>query len=712
MNFKKIFVLFSCLIVLLLFMGAVSAASLNDTEMNVSSSAVKNYTASNSKLPNYVQISNKNSSMPSYLYSLVNSTLYLNKSSKAAVTIKSVGAPTGPSGTATGTLTKAQYLTVAQNIQNYINTNGVAPNYASSALGNIRYESLIYAYARIVDYYYTNGVLPTSVTITQISGVNSAGVVIDNMPPTVSNSLASGTYNTSKTVTLSASDTIDSNPKVYYSINNGAWVSAVKTITITLSSGTTTLKYYAIDNKNNPTANYTATYTINIPVATNNTTLNVVKFSKEDLGYIASFITDYVEYNHALPKNVTHNGVCLNISQVLKLFSVGILNINNSNNSSIVLENVSVSNSFENISKSGTLNKSDYLKLASDVKNYINSNTGVPISISTKLGNISYYSLVYTFAQIFDSYKTLNSLPNFITVRPWSLVSNNRTVFLSMGDIIAASSTLVSHVESQHKLPDFIIIANNKIRMSDFLKLSTISILNLNGSLMQSIILENFSSAPNSYESISGGNLPLADYLAVASSVINFMDANGAAPNYATSVRGYISYESLIYTYAQLLVSINKNNVLPSYITLVPWSTVQNSSTTFISMDIVKSMAFYVKNYVGVNHALPTSLNLSGVMVNMNQFLMLEVVSLKNIKDGLYQSITLKNYSNPNSPSESLKEGKIGFDNYFNAIDNIISFMNANAQSPNYAWVSQGNMSYQNLVFTYAIILDYYNSYF
>ncbi|MGL4670302.1 MAG: pseudomurein-binding repeat-containing protein [Methanobacteriaceae archaeon] len=709
MNVKKLIFLFSCLVLLIMFMGVVSAATLNETEMKTSSSAVKNYTASNSKLPNYVQISNKNSSMPSYLYSLVNSTLYLNKSSKTAVTIKSVGAPSGPSGTATGTLTKAQYLTVAQNIQNYINTNGVAPNYASSTLGNIRYESLIYAYARIVDYYYVNGVLPNSVTITQISGVNSAGVIIDNMPPTITNSLASGTYNTTKTVTLAASDTVDTSPKVYYSINNGAWVNAVKTATITLSSGTTTLKYYAIDNKGNPTANYTATYTISIPVTTNNTTSNI-KFSKEDLGYIASFIVNYVEYNHELPKNVTHNGICLNISQVLKLFSIGILNINGSNNSSIVLENVSVSNSFENISKSGTLNKSEYLKLASDVKNYISSNTGIPISISTKLGNISYYSLVYTFAQVFYSYQTLNSLPNFITVLPWNLVSNNRTVFLSMGDIIAASSTLVSHVESQHNLPSFIIISEHKIKMSDFLKLSTMSIINLNGSLIQSLVLGNFSAAPNSHESITGGNLLLNDYLVVANSLINFMDANGAAPNYATSVRGYISYESLVYIYAQLLVSANKNNVLPNYITLVPWSTVQNSSTTFISMDLIKSMAFYVKNYVEVNHTLPSSLNLSGVMVNMNQFLMLEIVSLKNIKDGLYQSIILKNYSNSNSPSESLKAGKINFDNYFNAIDNIISFMNTNNQAPNYVWVSQGNMSYQNLVFTYAIILNYYNS--
>jgi len=699
-----------CILVLFLFVNSVSAATLNETDMKLSSSAVKNYTASNSKLPNYVHVSDKNSTMPSYLNTLVTYTLQLNKSNKTPVTIKSVGSPTGPSGTATGTLTKAEYLTVANNIKNFINTNGVAPNYASSSLGNIRYETLVYAYARIVDYYYVNGVMPNSVTITQITGVNSAGVIIDNMPPTITNSLASGTYTSIKNVTLTATDSRDANPKVYYSINNGTWVNVAKTVTLTIGSGSTTLKYYAIDNKNNPSANYTATYTINIPAA-NNTTVNVTKFSIDDLEYAASSVRDYIEYYHKLPANITINGITINMAQFLKLVSISLININNNNtNTSVALENATTVNSSENLTKSGTLNRTTYLSLANSIKSYMDANGKAPTSQSISLGNIGYESLVYTFAQILSSYQSLNTLPDFITIRPWSLVSNNRTVFLAMADIIAASSTLVSHVESQHNLPEFIIISENKVKMSDFLKLSTTVLINLNGKVFQSVILENFSAALNPSESITGGNLPYADYIKLANDVITFLDDNGRAPNYKDTGRGSISYQSQVYIFAQLLVSANKNNGLPEYITLVPWKTVQNTSTIFISMDLVNSMAFYVKNYVIVNHALPSSLNLSGVIVTMPQFLMLEIVSLKNIKTGLYESIVLKNYSAPNNPSESLTAGKINFANYFNAIDNIKSYMDTNGQAPNYSWVSQGNMSYYNVVFTYAMILDYYNT--
>ncbi|MEA4957678.1 hypothetical protein SDC9_54269 [bioreactor metagenome] len=704
MNFKKLIFFFTCLILVFLFIGAVSSATLNETEMKDSSSAVKNYTDSNSKLPKYVDISDKNSSMPSYLNSLVTYTIQLNNNNETPVTIINVGAPTGPSGTATGTLTKAQYLTVATNIKNFINTNGVAPNYASSSLGNIRYESLVYAYARIVNYYYVNGVLPNSVTITQISGVNSAGVIIDNLPPTVSINLTGGTYNTIKNVTITATDSRDSNPRVYYSINNGNWINVVRTVTLTLNSGETILKYYGLDSSGNPSDTKTVTYNINL--ATN----NITKFSIEDLQYASSSVRAYVEVNHKLPLNITINGITINMAQFLKLLSISIININNSINSSIELGNATVVVSSENLNKSGSLNKTDYLNLANTIKTYMDNNVNAPTYISTSLGNIGYESLVFTFAQILSSHQSLNTLPDFITVYQWSNVSNNRTIFLNMPDIILASDTLVSHAESQHDLPDFIIISENKVKMSDFLMISLKSLKNVNGKLLQSIILENFSVASNPYESITGGNLLYADYLAVANSVINFMDNNRIAPNYATSVRGYISYQSLIYTYAQLLVSANKNNCLPNYITLVPWSIVQNSSIKFISMDLVSSMTFYVKNYVIFNHTLPNNMNLSGNIVNMPQFLMLEIVSLKNIKEGLYQSIILKNYAAPSNPSENIREGKIQFDNYFNTLDNIKSYMDSNDQAPNYAWVSQGNMSYYNLVFTYALILDYYTS--
>jgi len=342
----------------------------------------------------------------------------LNSGSTASVNISSVNGPTGPSGSATGTLYKSEYVTVANNVYNYINSNGRAPNYASSSLGNIRYESLVYAYARIVNFYRVNVRLPDSVAISNIVGVDSAGVVIDTVAPTVSNNLASGSYNTVKNVTLTATDHVDVNPKIYYSLNNGTWNNKAKTVTLTLNQGVTTLKYYGRDAAGNQGATQTRTYTIDT---------NVPNFNLDILEYAASSVTTYIEANHKLPDNVTINGTTVNMAQFLKLITVATININSSTNSSIPLENYTAApNPSETITTSGNLNKTDYLNVASYISNFMDTNGRVPNCKDTVRGVIRYESLVYIYAQILNSASNKLRLPDYITLTPWTTITNQK----------------------------------------------------------------------------------------------------------------------------------------------------------------------------------------------------------------------------------------------------------------------------------------------
>jgi hypothetical protein len=120
------------------------------------------------------------------------------------------------------------------------------------------------------------------------------------------------------------------------------------------------------------------------------------------------------------------------------------------------------------------------------------------------------------------------------------------------------------------------------------------------------------------------------------------MDNNGYAPNYKTTVRGYIRYESLVYMYSEIINSASENLRLPNYITLTPWTTVTNTNTVFLTMDQIKTAASSVKLYVETNHALPASVTISGIQITMPQFLNLELKTLKNINAGLYQSLILQ----------------------------------------------------------------------
>jgi len=70
---RKILVLLSFFVVLTFFMGAVSAVSLNSSDMALASSGVKNYTEANGHIPSYVDVNGKNSTTQSFLKS---STMY------------------------------------------------------------------------------------------------------------------------------------------------------------------------------------------------------------------------------------------------------------------------------------------------------------------------------------------------------------------------------------------------------------------------------------------------------------------------------------------------------------------------------------------------------------------------------------------------------------------------------------------------------------
>lgn len=706
MNKNQVFIGLLCILILFFCIGNVSAANLTVEEVCLASSGVKNYTeANNNKLPNHVVVSDKNSTMPSFLRTLTTTTVQLNSGVTTPVNITNVNNPTGPSGTATGIVYKSEYVQIANNINNFINNNGAAPNFASSSRGNIRYESLVYMYSRIVNWYYVNGELPNYVTVVHCNGVNSNGVVIDNVPPSVTNSLAPGTYNSLKNVTLTANDNHDPNPKVYYSLDNGVtWSNQIKTVTLNLNVGVTNLKYYGRDAAGNQGTTQTATYTIN----TNSTAPK--SFTIDELEHASISVLTYIESNKQLPPYVAINGTMVNMAQFLKLASKAILNINNGTNSLIYLENYTTPlNSSETIIENLNVNKLDYVNLSSNIIDYMDSSGQAPNYRTINLENIRYESLVYTFAQILGSKQMTGKLPNYITIRPWILVENNSTVFITMSQISYLADNLKLYIETNREIPSDITICNSIVSMPQLLKLEVDYLINVHNYLYQSIVLQNYDTAPNPYESITGGNLNYEDCLTGASNIKTFMEINKYAPNYFASIRGYIRYESLIYIYAELINSVERNNYLPDYITLKPWSTVTNNNTVFITMDQVNAAVWGVQNYVETYNALPSSVTISGRQISMPQFLNLEIKSLKNIQAGLYQSIILQNYNTAPNPSETLTSGKISYENYINSVDTVISFMNDNGRAPNFTWTSQGNMRYESLVHMYAQILNYYN---
>ena len=320
--------------------------------------------------------------------------------------------------------------------------------------------------------------------------------------------------------------------------------------------------------------------------------VNSTSFSVDEVVNASGSVQSYVEANHQLPVNVTISGTTVNMPQFLKLESTAVYNINNNITTLISLGSYnSAPAPSETITTKGNLTNTNYISLASNVKSFMDSNGRAPNYQSTSLGNMRYEALVYTFAQILNSYGVAQALPNFVNIVPWTTVSNNSTVFITMGQINNAAGTVQSYVEANHQLPASVTISNSKVSMPQFLKLETTYLLNARDNLYQSIILGNYGIATAPYETITGGNLQSTDYLNLAGEIISFMDTNGKAPNFKTTIRGSIRYESMVYIYAGIINSASKNQGLPSYITLVPWTTVSNSSTVFLTMAQINTAA-------------------------------------------------------------------------------------------------------------------------
>jgi hypothetical protein len=145
--------------------SAGSTWTVTDSQIKDAADRVKSFIEKNDRLPNYVTIGSKQVSMSQYLKLVNQETLNLYGSS-GSLTVGSVSGPTNPAESVkSGNIQKSEYLKLAKNILNFMSSNGRAPNYASSSLGTIRYESLVYAFSRVVAFHDDNSRLPNYVSV-------------------------------------------------------------------------------------------------------------------------------------------------------------------------------------------------------------------------------------------------------------------------------------------------------------------------------------------------------------------------------------------------------------------------------------------------------------------------------------------------------------------------------------------------------------------
>jgi hypothetical protein len=306
---------------------------------------VKTYIESKHTLPEYVLIGKLEVSMPQFLELITKELGQINNGINTPITLGNFNAPTNSNGNVTnGSINKSEYLSLASKIQNFMDSTGRAPNYATCTLGKIQYTSLIYMYSRIMEFYGVNNRLPNYVAIKTL-GVNNT-------------TSTSGVKNTTSNVTSKS---------------------------------------------------------------------NVTGFTISQISTSAANVTNFILENQRLPNYVTISNIQVTMPQFLELLNNGLLQINGNTNTLIALKNVNTPSSPSEDLKSGDINKSEYLSLASTIQSFIDSTGRAPNYATSTLGNIQYASLIYLESRIMGFYSVNDRLPNYAAVNPWNGSSNNTT---------------------------------------------------------------------------------------------------------------------------------------------------------------------------------------------------------------------------------------------------------------------------------------------
>ena len=164
--------------------------------------------------------------------------------------------------------------------------------------------------------------------------------------------------------------------------------------------------------KTNSIKKTSANKAITNKTSTSKTKANATTVNKKTLAKTSTSFMNYVEKNGKFPKVKISNKNYSN-TEYLYLMTKA---VENNSNSKIEIKRNLVKK-YKNInskSAKGTLNKTEYVKIAGKTRKFIDKNKRAPNWVSSSKGNIPYNQLILTYSKCLDFYNKNNRLPNSI----------------------------------------------------------------------------------------------------------------------------------------------------------------------------------------------------------------------------------------------------------------------------------------------------------
>lgn len=380
-----------------------SGTTFTKSEIQQGAKYIKEYMESNGVLPNSITVNNKVCSAPQFLYLM---SLYVyNYNTKDTFSVIDASNPTLPSGDEIrAKFNKNDFIKTAGDIVKYMETYNRAPNYAETSVGKTMYSTLVYSYAKIVNYDSISKALPSFVYVTNIVDDYSLTVVMYPSAPTPDYK-----YIKYRTTWLSYCPycgyygTLLDNPK---HTDEGE-----------LTCSYCDCDYCGVTGKIKDTTSNLRITNLTAPVPESD--INPDNVSLSDIIKAADYVKGYYEANGEIPSDISLGDGIVSSAQFLYLLSVAIGNIEASNSSVIDVIDVKDSQNPTGDEISSTLSKTQYTELANRVAKFIIDNGQAPNYATSDIGKIAYDELVDSFSRIVSYYGNNNKLPNTVAIK-WS----------------------------------------------------------------------------------------------------------------------------------------------------------------------------------------------------------------------------------------------------------------------------------------------------
>ena len=148
-----------------------------------------------------------------------------------------------------------------------------------------------------------------------------------------------------------------------------------------------------------------------------------------------------------------------------------------------------------------------------------------------------------------------------------TLQVSTTTTKYTFSQIGAAANSVKVYIENNNKLPNYVVLGNEKVEMKDFLYMLSKTSLS-KASVANPIFTAASSANTNCYDSRIYKN----EYSSLTSKVINEYENTRKNPTKVTSSAGTIGFNDLVYFYSRLVAYMYNNNDYPNYCTVLPLS--------------------------------------------------------------------------------------------------------------------------------------------